>query len=198
MKPSSNSQVDDRRQQVLLILEDERARTRQRILTLRREQGQDATPAPADELDEARALAEVETHASLIEAAEKRLQAIDNALERLAGTHYGLCEECGNEIPVERLQVLPFTTYCIACQRKRDDRGKASTDNLDEKAYRVWAVPAGMNEPLEQQDALVAPEERLVVHDQRPFGAELGEFEQSVPAPTMGRRGRIKPKPPGY
>jgi len=48
-----------------------------------------------------------------------------------------------------------------------------------------------MDETLETQDALAEPEHKLVVHDKRPFGPELGEFEQP-PAATAGRRGRIK------
>jgi len=181
-----------RRQKIYQMLADERARTCERILELRRDQSQDVTLAPADELDEARSLAEVETHASLIEAAENRLEAIDDAVGRLAHNHYGLCEQCGNEISVARLQALPFAALCVACQRKHDSLGKPDANLLGEKESRAWSLPPEMDESLEKRDAMVAPEELLSVRDERPFGAELGKFEQMAPSPTIGRRGRIK------
>ena len=73
----------ERRRAINEILQAERARICKRILELRRDQNEDVTPAPADELDEAQSLAEAETHASLIEAAESRLKAIDEAVEDL-------------------------------------------------------------------------------------------------------------------
>ena len=37
----------------------------------------------------------------------KKLQAIDNALDRIHQGKYGLCMKCGKEIPQERLRVIP-------------------------------------------------------------------------------------------
>jgi len=53
-----------------------------------------------------------------------KLQAIDEALERVDGGEYGICEECGTEIAEGRLQVLPFTRLCVNCQSEleRDER----------------------------------------------------------------------------
>ena len=41
---------------------------------------------------------------------------IDQALERIDGGTYGKCQRCGQQIPEERLEALPFTAYCIQCQ----------------------------------------------------------------------------------
>ena len=59
--------------------------------------GRDVLPGPADELDIARSLAEIETHASLIEQAEDRLKQIDDALGRLERALYGMCEDGGEK-----------------------------------------------------------------------------------------------------
>lgn len=40
---------------------------------------------------------------------------VDRALERVAAGTYGICESCGNSIPVERLDVLPYSTLCVEC-----------------------------------------------------------------------------------
>jgi len=33
---------------------------------------------------------------------------------------YGLCEDCGDEISVERLKIIPFATHCKECQEKKE------------------------------------------------------------------------------
>lgn len=46
-----------------------------------------------------------------------RIQAIDSALQRWEEGKYGVCEHCGQEIPFERLEALPYTTVCTECSR---------------------------------------------------------------------------------
>jgi DnaK suppressor protein len=45
---------------------------------------------------------------------------IDEALRKIKEGTYGKCEDCGEDISVERLKVLPFAIYCIDCQEKRE------------------------------------------------------------------------------
>ncbi len=51
----------------------------------------------------------------LAEAARAELAEVDGALERWAAGDYGVCESCGRQIPVERLEVRPFATRCVRC-----------------------------------------------------------------------------------
>jgi DnaK suppressor protein len=48
----------------------------------------------------------------------KLLKKIQEALSRLDDGTFGVCEECGEEIGVERLRVRPVTTLCIACKTR--------------------------------------------------------------------------------
>jgi DnaK suppressor protein len=41
--------------------------------------------------------------------------AIRLALERIDSGSYGTCSGCGEDIPLERLQIVPFTSTCVAC-----------------------------------------------------------------------------------
>ncbi len=41
---------------------------------------------------------------------------IDEALERIRQKTYGVCEECGCVIPIQRLKALPFARRCVECQ----------------------------------------------------------------------------------
>ncbi len=50
----------------------------------------------------------------------ENLQKIDIALRKLDEGTYGICEECGEEISLERLQVLPFAIYCREDQEKKE------------------------------------------------------------------------------
>lgn len=42
------------------------------------------------------------------------LSQIDEALERLEQGKYGICSVCGREIPIERLEAIPYATTCVA------------------------------------------------------------------------------------
>ncbi|MCL4558696.1 MAG: TraR/DksA C4-type zinc finger protein [Deltaproteobacteria bacterium] len=45
----------------------------------------------------------------------KKLKQIDEALAKIENKTYGVCEVCGEEIPVARLKILPFAKLCIDC-----------------------------------------------------------------------------------
>ncbi|MDR3600615.1 MAG: TraR/DksA C4-type zinc finger protein [Desulfosporosinus sp.] len=49
-----------------------------------------------------------------------RVEAIDVALVRFDQGKYGICEHCGHEIPLERLEALPYTTVCTECSREEE------------------------------------------------------------------------------
>lgn len=53
---------------------------------------------------------------SVSEALE--LAEVQRALERMDRGEYGICIDCGEEIPVERLKVLPTATRDVACQER--------------------------------------------------------------------------------
>lgn len=55
----------------------------------------------------------------LADAARAELAQIDAALERWEAGNYGVCERCGKEIPVARLEVRPFATRCVPCASLR-------------------------------------------------------------------------------
>ena len=58
-----------------------------------------------------------------------RLADIDAALQRIAEGRYGICLECSEHIPAERLEVAPYSRYCIACEAQRE-RGRKATASL--------------------------------------------------------------------
>ena len=50
------------------------------------------------------------------------LYTIDEALKRVEDGSYGNCTQCGKQIPKKRLNALPHTELCIACQSKTESK----------------------------------------------------------------------------
>ena len=48
------------------------------------------------------------------------LDKIQKALERIEDGSFGVCEECGEEISVKRLEARPETTLCIRCKEDQE------------------------------------------------------------------------------
>ena len=53
------------------------------------------------------------------------LKKIDHALAKIDAGTFGICEECGEDIDVKRLDVRPVTNLCIRCKEKQERTEKA-------------------------------------------------------------------------
>jgi len=50
---------------------------------------------------------------------------IRETLQRIDEDDFGQCEECGDDIGIERLKARPVTTLCIGCKRKQESAERA-------------------------------------------------------------------------
>ncbi len=48
------------------------------------------------------------------------LNMVDGALSRIREGSFGECVSCGKEINAKRLEAVPWTRHCIACQEKAE------------------------------------------------------------------------------
>ncbi|MGC5022461.1 TraR/DksA family transcriptional regulator [Micromonospora sp. DT47] len=55
----------------------------------------------------------------LMDAARQGVADTAQALRRMSEGSYGSCEGCGGDIPLARLEVLPWAQYCVPCQQRR-------------------------------------------------------------------------------
>ena len=56
-----------------------------------------------------------------IRSREHRLiKKIQAALDRLEHDEYGICESCGEDISLKRLEARPVTTKCIVCKTEEE------------------------------------------------------------------------------
>jgi RNA polymerase-binding transcription factor len=54
----------------------------------------------------------------------KELGEIDRALRKLRDEpdEFGVCEDCGDDIPEKRLTLMPFARFCAECQAAADPK----------------------------------------------------------------------------
>jgi RNA polymerase-binding protein DksA len=92
---------------------DEQERT-SRALERLREALREEVDVDAEEGDPD--LIEREKNVALVSQMEYKMEGIHAALRAIDKGSYGLCERCGKEISVERLDVKPDATLCVQCQ----------------------------------------------------------------------------------
>lgn len=54
----------------------------------------------------------------------KLLDKIDEAIARIENSEYGICDECGEKIRLQRLQARPVAKFCINCKTKQEQQEK--------------------------------------------------------------------------
>ena len=75
--------------------------------------------------DEAEAEREQDLRFAEAEIDRTRLEAVEQALQRLADGRYGICIDCGQEIARERLLAQPIAIRCAACQAQAEAQAPA-------------------------------------------------------------------------
>ena len=122
---SARDKLVDMRHQVLREISKDLKRGREGA----KDEGMDTYDLASEERDR-------EISLILTDREREKVQAIQEALERIDGATYGMCESCESEIAEARLGALPFTRLCVNCQAEREKEAKASRRFDDERAYR--------------------------------------------------------------
>lgn len=111
-----------------LRLEEERTRLRSQIAavaerpaeyrpTVDSYYGNHLADAGTDTFEEEKALA-LEAHLAGL------LNKVEEALRQFERGTYGICEACGQPIPPERLEALPYATTCLKCRQPAARRAR--------------------------------------------------------------------------
>ena len=61
---------------------------------------------------------------SLADNEQKILNRINEALEKIASSTFGLCELCEKKISKVRLKAVPYAELCVPCQEKQEKKKK--------------------------------------------------------------------------
>ena len=172
------------------LLAKERAETVARVKELMREQARNGGQPPADEMDVARSLSEVDTHAALFDRARERLSAIDAAIARLGAGIYGTCARCGDEIPLARLQVIPFAQYCVDCQNEANTEARSGQGGSAKPFAVRWSGPEELNSADDSEEHA---EPAHAAEDDVQIDSAFGPDEDELEATGVEKRRRGRP-----
>lgn len=76
---------------------------------------------------------------------------INKAYEKIDDGTYGICENCKEDVPLERLQALPYATLCVECKEREEDVSRTSTRPVEEEVLN----PAFMRFDQDREDSVI-------------------------------------------
>jgi DnaK suppressor protein len=132
---------------------EELVATLERLMKSRKEyDGQLTAGDFIDEVDDAQREISAYGHYSLIERKNKELQKVEYLIERIKKEEegFGICEECGQPIPKERLMIVPEATLCVNCQRE--------LEKIDQRKAMAASGSSGLGSPTRREVTWEAPE----------------------------------------
>jgi len=92
----------------------------------------------ADPMDQIREFTERDLDSRNISLLVSRLGKVTDALRAIREETYGVCASCEGEIPPRRLEAVPWSSYCVACQQATDVRaGGKVHENAGGKVARA-------------------------------------------------------------
>jgi DnaK suppressor protein len=115
-KPLSNSEVSKYRD----ILQTKREDLVQLVARKKEMEFQEVEPEIGDEADIATASVEKDILYEMTDVEQQNLDSVEAALRKIEKGVFGKCEVCGNQIPRQRLEVMPWARNCVFCQTKNE------------------------------------------------------------------------------
>ena len=133
----------------------------------------------ADPLDQTRDLSELDLDSQQISLLTTKLRNLETALGKIHEGTFGLCDGCEREIPLRRLEAVPWSAFCVACQ----EAAEARAGELDDTESEDGDLPVRASLP-------VAKKGRSVPITQPTGGAARREPRQVQPEspPRMAAR----------
>ena len=113
----TNVDLDERRSE-LLAMRDRVLRAAQDLVEDYEDESELSTAAGDQHLaDHATDMVDREVDESLGENVDQLVREIDRAIGRIEEGTYGTCSRCGQPIPEERLEAVPYAVQCVSCKR---------------------------------------------------------------------------------
>lgn len=95
----------------------------------------DAQDKLSDRVDRASFASDVGFALKIRDRQTKLIGKITEALGRLEEGTFGICEACGEEIPLKRLMARPVTTLCIECKKEQEAEERTRAANFQSADY---------------------------------------------------------------
>lgn len=73
-----------------------------------------------DPMDQVRSIAERDLAIRNVDRMYGVLRSVENALREVREGTFGVCARCEDEIPLKRLEAVPWSPYCVSCQERAE------------------------------------------------------------------------------
>lgn len=120
MRHLTKSQLDGLTKQMQERTSALAARIRDELTASDNQHYRDLAGSVTDAADEALASVLVDVDTAIIDRQVDELRDIDAARERMKKAMYGVCIDCGEDVPYERLAAYPTAKRCAPCQQLRE------------------------------------------------------------------------------
>jgi DnaK suppressor protein len=95
-----------------------KAKRQELLLDIARRRESLAVDRTSDPYDQVRLVEERDLSVRDIDRLSRLLIAVDRALGELTKGNFGSCAQCGEDIPMRRLEAVPWSAHCLACQQR--------------------------------------------------------------------------------
>ncbi len=96
------------------------------VATATREEGMGVDPDDLpDEVDQASTEAGQQLNLRLRDRENTLFRKIEKALRKIEEEEYGVCEVCGEDIGIKRLEARPVTELCIRCKEEQEQQERS-------------------------------------------------------------------------
>ncbi len=82
-----------------------------------------------DEVDLASSEADQSMNLRLRDRERVLLKKVDKALEKIEKGEFGICESCGEEIEIKRLEARPVADLCIRCKEEQERQERSYAES---------------------------------------------------------------------
>ncbi len=96
-------------------IENELAAVEKKLQTLQKELKPLRKSCAYDDMEYASLCDDYNIRYKEAENLQKRISSLQKALTMIDEKEYGICEECGEEIPFARLELVPESSRCVRC-----------------------------------------------------------------------------------
>jgi DnaK suppressor protein len=125
-----------------------------------------ASNAPMHLGDAGTAMFTQELNSTLLEHEEFVMTEIADALGRIEDGTYGVCENCEKKIPEGRLEIVPYSRFCVACADQVEAEPRTNLNAGRPEAPRGTVAPRRERHPTgETSDTGILDGDRLPVAD---------------------------------
>ena len=74
----------------------------------------------SDPMDQVRSIADRDLAIHNLDRMCGIIRLVESALREIRDGTFGVCAQCGDDIPAKRLEAVPWSPYCVSCQERAE------------------------------------------------------------------------------